>query len=60
MKKLLSVSEFVSFRQRILSEAKAEYDRPTLVVCAGTGGQASGANDVIRIIKNRQLPHRYA
>ncbi len=51
MKKLLSVSEFVSFRQRILSEAKAEYDRPTLVVCAGTGGQASGANDVIRIIK---------
>jgi len=51
MKKFLSVDEFVGFRHRILSERQAEYAKPTLVVCAGTGGQASGSNDVIRIIK---------
>ena len=51
MQKLTSVDEFVAFRQRILSEKEIQYDMPTLVVCAGTGGQASGSNDIIRIIK---------
>ncbi|UCD16721.1 MAG: FAD-dependent oxidoreductase [Candidatus Zixiibacteriota bacterium] len=51
MKRLLNVDEFRDFRQRILSEKDTEYEKPTLVICAGTGGQASGANDVIRIIK---------
>ncbi|MBU0743157.1 FAD-dependent oxidoreductase [bacterium] len=32
-----------------------KYDKPTLVVCAGTGGQASGSNDVMRIIKRNIL-----
>jgi len=31
--------------------------KPCLVICAGTGGQASGSNDIIRIIK-RQLLER--
>jgi NADH-quinone oxidoreductase subunit F len=57
MKKLSSVNEFVEFRRRILSEKEVGYDKPTLVVCAGTGGQASGANDVIRIIKRYILDH---
>ncbi|MFC2084125.1 FAD-dependent oxidoreductase [Bacteroidota bacterium] len=51
MKKILSLDEFIDFRHRILHEKNFQYERPTLVVCAGTGGQASGSNDVIRIIK---------
>jgi NADH-quinone oxidoreductase subunit F len=51
MRKLSSVDEFVGFRQRILSEKEIQHEITTLVVCAGTGGQASGANDIIRIIK---------
>lgn len=57
MRKLLSVEEFKGFRARILSEKDVQYDRPTLVVCAGTGGQASGSNDVIRVIKRYMLEH---
>ncbi len=51
MKKLSTVEELKIFRQRVLSEKEIKYDKPTLVICAGTGGQASGANDVIRVIK---------
>ncbi|UCG53337.1 MAG: FAD-dependent oxidoreductase [Candidatus Latescibacterota bacterium] len=51
MSRLSSVSEFVEFRQRIQDDKKLQYDKPTLVVCAGTGGQASGSNDILRIIK---------
>jgi NADH-quinone oxidoreductase subunit F len=64
MKKIASVEEFSDFRRRVLGEKQIEYDRPTLVVCAGTGGQASGSNDVIRIIKRyileRALQYRIA
>jgi NADH-quinone oxidoreductase subunit F len=55
MKKLASVDELAGFRRRILSEAKDRSDQPTLVVCAGTGGQASGSNDIIRVIKRYVL-----
>jgi NADH-quinone oxidoreductase subunit F len=51
MRKLFSVEEFCGFRSRILDEKDNKYDRPTLVLCAGTGGQASGSNDVLRVIK---------
>ncbi len=51
MKKLSSVQDLVEFRGRVLGESSYQYEKPTLVVCAGTGGQASGSNDVIRIIK---------
>jgi len=51
MKKLNSLEEFIEFRQRILSEKEYKHDKPTLVVSAGTCGQASGANDIMRIIK---------
>jgi len=49
--RLSSVAEFAGFRQRIRDDKKLQYDKPTLVVCAGTGGQASGSNDILRIIK---------
>jgi NADH:ubiquinone oxidoreductase subunit F (NADH-binding)/(2Fe-2S) ferredoxin len=57
MKKLTTIDEFIGFRHRILEEKDFQYDKLTLVVCAGTGGQASGSNDVIRIIKRYILDH---
>ena len=51
MKKYSSVEEFSSFRQRVISEREIQPDEPTLVVCTGTGGQASGSNDILRVIK---------
>jgi NADH-quinone oxidoreductase subunit F len=41
----------MGFCQRVQDDKKIQYDKPTLVVCAGTGGQASGSNDILRIIK---------
>ena len=55
MKKLLSIDEFSGFRRRILYERSIRYEKPTLVICAGTGGQASGSNDIVRIIKRQIL-----
>jgi NADH-quinone oxidoreductase subunit F len=49
--KLSTVDEFSEFRRRIRDDKKLQYDTPILVVCAGTGGQASGSNDIVRIIK---------
>ena len=51
MKKLYTVEELHNFRNRILDEKDVQYDKPTLVICGGTGGLASGANDVIRVMK---------
>jgi len=51
MNKLHSVDELLEFRRQIIEEKKKDYKMTTLVVCAGTGGQASGSNDIIRIIK---------
>ena len=57
MRKLSSVEEFIDFRKRILNEKKYQPKLPTLVVCSGTGGQASGSNDIIRIIKRYIIEH---
>ncbi len=57
MNKLTSIKELTDFRNRILIEKNIKYNKPTLVVCAGTGGQASGANDILRIIKRYILEH---
>jgi len=51
MTKLSTVKDLSDFRRRIISETNIQFERPTLVVSAGTCGQASGANDIIRIIK---------
>ncbi len=55
MKKLSSVKQLAEFRRGIIGSREAQDDKPTLVVCAGTGGQASGANDIIRMIKRYML-----
>ena len=57
MNKLSNLTEFSEFRRRILSEREIQYDKPTIVVCAGTGGLASGSNDVIRVIKRYIIEH---
>jgi NADP-reducing hydrogenase subunit HndC len=49
--RLSTVTEFSEFRQRIQDDKKFQCDKPTLVVSAGTCGQASGSNDILRIIK---------
>ncbi len=55
MRRLSTVEEYFSFREQILGDLKS--DLPCLVVCAGTGGQAAGANDIMRVIK-RQIIER--
>ncbi|MCK5126847.1 MAG: FAD-dependent oxidoreductase [candidate division Zixibacteria bacterium] len=51
MEKLTVIEGLHDFRHRIMSEKDIEYEKPTLVICGGTGGLASGANNVIRAIK---------
>ena len=53
MKTFQSVAEFNAYRKSILDGEKNK--KPCLVICGGTGGQASGSNDLIRIIKRRIL-----
>jgi len=53
MEKIATIEDFINFRQLIMDEPRE--NKPCLVICAGTGGQASGSNDVIRIIKHQIL-----
>ena len=55
MRKLTSLDDLIGFRERVTSERQLKAETPTLVVCAGTGGQASGSNDILRIIKRHIL-----
>ncbi len=57
MKRLENHDELREFRQRVIRDTATQADRPTLVVCAGTGGQASGSNDIMRVIKRYLLNH---
>jgi len=49
MKKIRSIEEFTSFRKAILNGS--ENHVPCLIISAGTCGQASGANDIMRMSK---------
>ena len=53
MEKLKSIDDLRSLQGRLI--AGIDRDRPTIVVSAGTCGQASGANDLIRITKRELL-----
>ena len=53
MDKLKTLDELRNLRARILHAPHK--DRPCLVVCAGTGGQASGADSLIRVVKREIL-----
>ena len=55
MLRLTSVEEFLNFQQQVFNEPRP--DIPYLVICAGTGGQAAGSNDIMRVVK-RQIIER--
>ncbi len=53
MEKVKSLDEFLSLHDRLV--VGKDPDIPTLIIPAGTCGQASGANDLIRITKKELL-----
>jgi len=53
MEKVKSVDEFLSLHDRLTADRNV--DLPTLIIPAGTCGQASGANDLIRMTKRELL-----
>ncbi|MCX5800032.1 MAG: FAD-dependent oxidoreductase [Candidatus Eisenbacteria bacterium] len=53
MERLKSIDSFRTLQARLIADSDQE--TPTLVVSAGTCGQASGANDLIRIAKREIL-----
>jgi len=53
MEKVKSIDEFFLLRDRLMTDR--HFDLPTIVIPAGTCGQASGANDLIRITKREML-----
>lgn len=53
MKTFQSVAQFKTYRESF--PATSDQTKPCIVICGGTGGQASGSNDLIRIIKRRIL-----
>ena len=55
MERMKSTADFREFCRTITGASGA--GKPCLIICAGTGGQASGSNDLIRIIK-RQIIER--
>lgn len=52
-----SIEQFKLFCQRVLNDSRFADEKPALVICAGTGGQASGSNDTLRAIKKYILSH---
>jgi NADH-quinone oxidoreductase subunit F len=53
MEKLRSLGDFKELRERLVSDRDPA--QPTIVISAGTCGQASGANDLIRVAKRELL-----
>jgi NADH:ubiquinone oxidoreductase subunit F (NADH-binding)/(2Fe-2S) ferredoxin/NAD-dependent dihydropyrimidine dehydrogenase PreA subunit len=53
MAKLKSIFDLNALQERLVSSTKP--DMPTVVITAGTCGQASGANDLIRLAKREIL-----
>ncbi len=53
MERLKSIDEFQFLHDRLIAER--DPDSPTIIIPAGTCGQASGANDLIRITKRELL-----
>jgi len=53
MDRISSLSDLNELRDIVVGDSFPE--KPCLVICAGTGGQASGSNDIIRAIKKHIL-----
>lgn len=55
MKKLETLEEFRRLRDLVHQGEELKEMKPSLTICAGTGGQASGSNDILRLIKREIL-----
>ena len=53
MERLTSIEEFKELQDRLVTDR--DYSIPAIVIPAGTCGQASGANDLIRVAKRELL-----
>ena len=53
MERLTSIEEFKALQNRLVTDR--DYSKPAIVIPAGTCGQASGANDLIRVTKRELL-----
>ena len=58
MERLQSIDELRALTQRMAADRKP--DQPVIVISAGTCGQASGANDLIRVVKREMLANGLA
>ncbi|MFB3818976.1 MAG: NADH-ubiquinone oxidoreductase-F iron-sulfur binding region domain-containing protein [Candidatus Methylomirabilales bacterium] len=58
MRRLDSLEALDALRARLAAEAERERGKPCLVLCAGTGGQASGSGTILRLVKRYILEHR--
>ncbi len=58
MKKLETIDDFKSLRDRLISSLDPKI--PTIIISAGTCGQASGANDLIRAVKKEFIRRNLA
>ena len=57
MERLKSVNEFEKLQERLV--INRDPNVPTIVIPAGTCGQASGANDLIRVTKRELLNRKW-
>jgi NADH-quinone oxidoreductase subunit F len=51
MARLTSIRELKNLRERVIAEKKSVERKPVLVISDDTGAQASGVNDIIRLVK---------
>jgi NADH:ubiquinone oxidoreductase subunit F (NADH-binding)/(2Fe-2S) ferredoxin/Pyruvate/2-oxoacid:ferredoxin oxidoreductase delta subunit len=58
MERLNSIEELQALRERMVADRRP--DLPVIVITAGTCGQASGANDLVRIAKREILANHLA
>jgi NADH-quinone oxidoreductase subunit F len=57
MERLKSINEFATLQERLVTDRDPNI--PTIVIPAGTCGQASGANDLIRVTKRELLNKKW-
>lgn len=52
-----TIDQFISFQSHLIKKLNPAH--PTIIISAGTCGQASGANDLIRIVKRELLSKKW-
>ncbi len=57
METFKTIDQFISFQSHLIKKLNPAH--PTIIISAGTCGQASGANDLIRIVKRELLSKKW-